>query len=273
MNKLGLAACLLASACIRNGDDGTFSNSESVAAGDALGASVESSASTFGPLDQNAAVDGATCVTLTGDLTDTDGDNIPVSATLTYACTETFLGLTGNLSGTLAVTDDDPNAAAWKFTGTAALHASLTNLAGASIVTDRDGTLTATQAGLVGPFALDHDLDVVTVFTGARDNNPATLTVTEAAAWTLTFTPMVTWTPGGLIVSGNLAADGAWTVTVGSAVAAATLSTPTPLTLTPTCETRITAGSVAASYVDSTGIDRVITVTWTACGVHTVAST
>jgi len=272
MNKLGLCACLLASACMRRGDDGTFSAAESVAAGDSLGASIESSAALYGPVDQTAGAD-STCVTLTGDPTDTDGDNIPVSATLTYACTDTFLGLTGMLTGTIGVTDDDPNTAAWRFTGTAALHASLTNLGGASIVTDRAGTLTASQTGIAGPFALEHDLDVTTVFTGARDTNPATTTVTEAAAWTLTFTPLLTWTPGGLIVEGNLAATGAWTVTVGNSVAAATLSTPTPLTLTPSCETRVTAGSATASYVDETGRDRTITVTWTGCGQHTVQST
>jgi len=267
MHRLGLISCLLVGACAGS-DDGSFSNAQAVAAGDALGASVESSAEVFGPLAPAAA--DSQCVTLTGDPTDADGDGIPVNATLTYACTNTFLGLTGQLTGTLAVTDDDPAVAAWKFTGTAALHASLTAANGASITSDRDGTLTATQSGAT--FGLAHDVDVVTVFEGARANNPANITVTESSAWTLSFMPTISWTPGGVIVDGNLDASGAWTVTVGSATAAATLATPTPLSLSPLCETRVTAGTVTASFTDATGADRTITVTWTACGQHTVVS-
>jgi hypothetical protein len=50
------------------------------------------------------------------------------------------------------------------------------------------------------------------------------------------------------------------------------VSTPTPLTLTPTCETRVTAGVVKATYDDERGVAREITVTWTGCGQHVVTS-
>ncbi len=268
MNRLGLVSCLLAVGACKGGGDDSFNDVQAVAAGDALGASVESSAQMFGPVAQTTA--NSQCVTLTGDLTDDDADSIPVNATLTYACTDTFLGLTGMLTGTMAVTDDDPAAAAWKFTGTAALHASLAATNGASITSDRDGTLTATQSGAT--FGLAHDLDVVTVFEGTRDN-PATTTVTETAGWTLSFMPTITWTPGGVIVDGSLDASGSWSVTVGNAAADATLATPTPLTLSPLCDTRVTGGTVTASFTDAAGASRTITVSWTACGQHTVQST
>lgn len=279
MNKLGFVLCILATACVRNGgeDNGGFSNAEAKSAGDALGTGVEASAKTFGPMDGMANADGPPCVTITGDPSDADLDNIPVSGTINYACTSTALGLTGMLTGTIAITDDEPNTAAWHFTGTANLHASLTATNGASIMYDRDGSLIASQATPLGPFSLAHDLDTVTMFrTGGDLGAPRTTTVTEAAGWTLTFTPMATWSPGGLVITGSLAATGDWTVTVESetatATATATLGTPTALTLDPACETRITAGVLVATYPIEGGGTGTVTVTWTGCGQRTVTN-
>lgn len=274
MRKLCLLAAILATtACMRRGveEDGALSNAQVRSAGDALGNTVESSAGTFGPMAPPAQGADSDCVVASGDTTDADGDNIPASGTLTYACTATAIGLTGTLDGTITLTDDTPNAAAWSFTGTADLEASLTGGGGASIVTTRAGQLVATQASVLGPFSLTHDVGVTTVFTSGGDAGPAqSATVTEEGNWTLTFTPTVAWEAGQLIVRGSLEATGDWNVTVGAAAANATLSTPTPLTLDPACETRVTAGSLAATFPEEGGGEGSITVTWTGCGQRVV---
>jgi len=258
---LGVAGCM--------NQTGGVTASQARAAGDALGNGVEDSAAMYGPM-VTTAVD-TTCVTLGGDTTDPDGDAIPTSATLTYDCTAHALGYTGTLTGTLAVTDDQPSTLAWAFTGTADLHASLTGPAGGSITSDRTGSLVGSQGGALGPYALDRSLHVVTVFTGAVYGNSTT--VTEDDGWTATFTPQATWTPGGVVVTGSLDAAGSWNVTVGGQTLTATLSTPTPLTVDPACETRITGGVVTASYPLDGGGTGTITVTWTGCGARTVAHT
>jgi hypothetical protein len=261
-----IAVCMVGTGCVAK-DDGSLGKSDSKSAGDALGNGIEDSAASFGPVNAGATADAA-CTTLTGDTTDTDADSIPANATLTFDCTAMALGYTGTLTGTETVMDSQPAAVAWAFAATADLHASLTAPLGGSIVRDWSGTITATQASLVGPFALDRTLDAVTVFTPR--SLPAT-TVTEANAWTVTYTPQATWTPGGVVVTGSLTATGTWDVTVGNRAAHATLATPTALTLSPSCATRVTAGTITGTY-EST-LTHTISVTWTACGQRTVTYT
>ena len=50
----------------------------------------------------------------------------------------------------------------------------------------------------------------------------------------------------GVVITGSLAVTGNWSVTVNNATADATLSTASALTLTPTCASRVTAGSLVA---------------------------
>jgi hypothetical protein len=274
MRKLGHFAIVLAATGCQ--DRGGFGPTEARSAGDALAASIEAGAETFGPLTPGASADAA-CAVLSGDPTDTDGDNIPASGVLAYDCTATALGLTGTLTGTLSVTDDLPDEAAWAFTGEADLEASLTGAGGASIVTTRSGQLVATQASPLGPFALSHEVLVQTVFTsGGELGPPRSATVGENGAWTLTFTPQVAWTPGSLIVTGELEATGTWDVSVQNertnAAVQATLSTPAPLVLDPTCETRVTAGTLVATYPSNRVREETIEVTWTGCGQRIIAA-
>jgi len=266
MKQLGFAtlSVLALVGCVRK-DDG-LTDAEARSAGDALAAGIEDSASGFGKVSAGTTAD-ATCVVASGDSGDPDLDSIPNNAKLTFDCASTLFGFTGTLTGTMGVVDDQPAAVAWAFTGMADLDASLTGPDSASIVRDWSGTIVASQASPVGPFKLQRTLDVTTVFTGARG---AQTTVTEDNDWAVTFTPMATWTPGAVIVTGKLAATGSWNITVGEHSATATLATPTPLTLDPACASRITAGSVAASYVDDAGNEGTISVTWSACGVKTV---
>jgi hypothetical protein len=99
-----------------------------------------------------------------------------------------------------------------------------------------------------------------------------TATVTEDNRWVVTYTPMGTWVAGMLAVTGQMTVRGTWTFDVEVGIDADTsnamLSTPTPLTLTPSCATGISAGVVKGTY----GEDQEITVTWTACGERTVTS-
>jgi len=267
--RLGALASLVATSALGCAatQERALSQAESASAGDALGAGIEDAAKTFGPV-ATAGADGG-CVALVGDTSDADGDGIPADAKLTFDCSTTVFGLTGTLTGTEGVTDDQPDAIAWAFTGSADLHASLTGPRGASIVRDWSGQLVATQAAALGPFTLGRTLDATTVFTTATGT---TTTVTENNDWSVSFTPSIAWTPGAVIVSGSLDAAGSWNVDVDGVGAEATLSTPTPLTLSPTCATRITAGTVRGTY-EAQGVSHTIDVTWSGCGLHTVTST
>ncbi len=252
---IALAACAKQSS-------GTFGQAEATYAGQTLASGVEDNAAAYGQVNTGVGFD-AGCVTASGDTTDPDGDSIPTDATLTFNCTNSGFGLTGMVTGTETVTDTQPSQAAWAFAATAMFHATLTSQAGASITQDRSGTLTATQASATGPFSLARTLDATTVFKGDRGNTLAT--VDETNGWTMTYTPSASWTPGGVVVGGSLGVTGSWSVTVNDKAADVTLNATTPLTLTPSCATRVTAGTLVGTYPAGT-----ITVTWTGCGVSTV---
>lgn len=249
--------------CVKN--DG-FGQAEAKSAGDSLGTGIEDSAASFGPVNGGATADSA-CVTLVGDTSDADGDSIPANASLTFNCTAMAFGATGTLTGSETVIDTMPAAVAWAFTATGDFQASLT-AGGASITRDWNGEFRATQGSPLGPFSLARTLDVETVFTGA---NGRSTTVTEDNDWTITFTPQVTWTPGGIIVTGSIAASGSWNFLVNSAANEAELETTTPLTLTPSCATRITAGKITGTFTGQRA--STIAVTWTGCGIRTVTFT
>jgi hypothetical protein len=260
--KLRLVSLVLLVGCAKQ-TSGTIGQAESVYAGQALAAGVEDGATAFGPVNAGAGVD-ASCVTLSGDVTDPDSDTIPTNATVTFNCSATSLGYTGLLTGTETVMDTEPQLAAWAFSADADLKATLTAPSNATLTTARVGQLLATQASPLGPYQLARMLDVTTTF-HARE----TSTVFETNQWTVTYTPQASWTPGGVAVTGSVTLTGSWDVTVGSNAANATLATPTPLTLSPACATRITAGTVTGSY-DGGGHGNTISVTWTGCGTSTV---
>jgi hypothetical protein len=265
--SLGFFAAVLAGGCMKQGD-GTIGQADSQSAGTALATEVEDGASGFGPVaTDGAGVDGA-CVTLSGDTADPDGDSIPNNATLTFACQQTQNGYTGMVTGTENVTDTAPNAPTWSFSAEANLHLSLTGPGGASITNDRMGTITGAQSGAT--FSLDRMLTATTTLKATAAGQG--ISVDEDNAWTLSYTPMIAWTPGAIVVSGTLSATGSWSVTVGGNSADATLSTPTPLTLTPSCATRVTAGTLDATF-DGGGHTNTLAVTWTGCGSKTVTFT
>lgn len=260
-----LSAGIAAMGCAKQ--ENSLTEAESQNAGLALAAGVQDGAAQFGPM--TSAQFDASCVVLSGDSADPDGDRIPTSATLTFNCTDKLFGYTGMVSGTLMVTDDQPNAVAWAFTGLADLHSSLAAPSGASITNDRTGQLIGTQSSSVGPFQLARNLDITTTFRGA---NGATVAVDETTEWMIQYTPQITWTPGEVVVSGSLTASGMWNITVGNRSASATIATPTALTVSPGCATRVTGGTVTGTY-EGGGKTNTISVSWTGCGQSTVTFT
>lgn len=272
---------LAAAGCVASNTDGApdageavaaFTQAEAKLAGEALAAGIEGAARKYGPVAPEvaaaaraAAVDPS-CVTSSGDVSDADGDTIPASATLTFDCSERRLGYTGTLTGTESISDGQPDAVAWAFTANADLRASLTGPFGGSMVVDTDGTIAASQGGAVGPFRLTSTLDVISVITNVRGIRTD---VTETLDGTVSYAPDLAWTPGGPVVTGTLAVEGAWNVGVDATSAEATLATPTPLTFTPGCDTLVTAGLVEAAF--ATGASQAsITVRWSGCGQSSV---
>lgn len=257
---------LIALAACAKQSSGSIGQAEAQYAGQTLAAGVEDNASAYGAVNAGVGLD-ANCVTLSGDINDPDGDSIPNDATLSFNCTSTGFGLTGMLTGSETLKDTEASQVAWAFSATAMFHASLTAQAGASITQDRSGSFVATQTGTTGPFSLERMLDATTVFKGDRGNTLAT--VDETNGWTMTYTPQIQWQPGTIVVGGTLDVSGSWTVTVNGKTADATLRTPDPLVLSPSCQTRVTGGGLMAEFVGATA-HSAITVTWTGCGSSTV---
>ena len=254
-----VASLLLVGICACSAKGGTLGQSDSQSVGTALGSGIEASAKVFGPMNaMTTAANG--CVTISGDVADADQDNIPNDATLTFNCTTTSLGLTSTLTGTMSVTDDQPTAIAWAFTGSQALDATVTDQRGDNITVTTSGQLTATQQTNV--FGLERAATVTTTVTDARGQS---VSVDETADWNVTFTPQATWSPGQVVVTGDLDAQGSWNVVVGDNSAAAAIATTATLALDPACDTRVTGGAVEATWA-SGAHTAVLDVEWVGCG-------
>jgi hypothetical protein len=274
--KIVVLSLVAATGCVAsNGDDApdagvdtvALTRAEATAAGQVLAAGIEDAAETYGPISLGATVD-VQCVAPTGDTSDADGDTIPANARLTYDCSETRLGYTGTLTGTQSVSDEQPDALAWAFSAsTDDLDASLTGPFGGSLVANINGTIVASQRSIAGPFELARTLDVFTVITNVRGIQTS---IGETVDWTISYTPTLQWNVGAPAVAGELAADGTWIVDVNGKSLTGTLATPTPLTLTPSCRTRVTAGVARATFAVG-GAQAAITVEWSGCDRSSVS--
>ena len=267
---LVLASCITATACVAKtrGQDQSLNQSEASVAGGSLATEVENSGQTFGPVNSGSSLDRS-CVELSGDIADADGDSVPVAATLTFDCTTKALGFTATLTGTESVVDDQPNLAAWSFTAQAHLEAVLTGPTGDTLTIDRDGSIVATQDGLLGPYHLQRNLAVSTVAAGSK---PATIEADNA--WMMTFKPQLEqpWSGGDPVVGGKLDASGTWNFTVSDASNEISVEATIDgsVTLSPSCATRVTSGTVTGTFA-ADGATKSIEVTWSSCGQHTVA--
>lgn len=261
-----VAALVLAAGCGgKMGAAKTIDNTESQNAGKTLAASVEDTANALGPADQGAAFASSnSCATLSGDVSDTDGDHIPANAVITFTdCTKNAPGVTYVLNGTETVKDDEPTTPAFAFT---------LGVDGTLVATAAQATATVHRTGSIvgsvptpGTFQLAHNRHTdENAQAGAQ-----TFTATEDYVLTAQYTPSIAWTPGQPAVAGTYSVDGTWNATVQNASADATVATTTPLSLDPACDTHVTAGTVTATF-NGPHATRTLTVTWTACGTRTV---
>jgi hypothetical protein len=239
-----------------------FSTLQAKFAGQVLAAEVELGAYQYGAQIPNAGINNQ-CTTISGDSTDADGDRIPVAGELSLDCEKRLLGWSGSVTGTQSVSDTQPNAIAWAFDMSVALDATVTGPFGGSAVNSTTGRVTATQGSALGPYALEAVLDATTSITTAMGRH---YEVVEDVDLVMTYTPNIDWAPGtGPVVTGVLDVDGSWSVTVNSATAMATISTPAALTFDPECRpTRITGGVVEASFMYE-GKTAIISAEWTGC--------
>jgi hypothetical protein len=239
-----------------------FSTLQAKFAGQVLAAEVEFIAFQYGSQIPVSAINNQ-CTTITGDTTDTDGDNIPLDADLNLDCTKRLLGWTGSVIGKQSVADTEPNAIAWSFTMAADLAASVSGPFGGSAVNNTVGSLTASQGSALGPYGVVAALDATTSITTALGRQ---YEVVEDVDLTVTYTPEFDWAPGsGAVVTGVLDVDGTWSVSVNDNAAATTLSTPEALIFDPECRpTRITDGIVEATF-QYEGKTAVVAVEWTGC--------
>ena len=128
-------------------------------------------------------------------------------------------------------------------------------------------SVTADNAG--GTYSLD-----VSGNRGAEwDDGNETHSATQTLDWLLEFTPDGAWDPfTEAFPAGTIGYTGSWNFTVDDASADATLSTPTPIHISPTCVGYVDSGSVMIEFVER-GDEGSITVTWDSCGSHSVTFT
>ena len=247
----------------------TIDTTESQVAGKTLASSVEDSTAAVGPADQGAAfVSSSTCVTLSGDTSDSDGDHIPANATLTFTnCVKTGQNGTATFNGTETAHDDQPAIAAFAFTLNVDGTVDLAGNGGATETIHRTGSIVGTTP-TAGTYQLAHDR-VTTIDAQA---NGQTFAANENYQLTTAYTPGSAWTPGTAPVQGTYNVNGSWSATVNGASADSTVATTTPLTFDPACATHITAGAITAVF-NGPNATRTLTVTWSGCGSRTVQYT
>ncbi len=238
---------------------------QSQIAGGALADSVEQGALQFQGTNPAA---GFTCHSVSGDPSDTDQDGIPANVTVVYSnCSQSGNGVIVTLNGQQSVQDLNLSAASFDFALASDISIGVTSTAGGSIMANEDFTLTGSQPA--GGYQID--VDGSRSVDAAGDGN--TFQYDEDVAWAENYTPGSAWAPGAPLVAGTYTVNGDWAVAVDfnqeNASANANVTTVTPLSLDPACESLITGGTISASYQGPEG-QRSLTVQWNGCGSHTV---
>ena len=126
---------------------------------------------------------------------------------------------------------------------------------------DTLGSTIATQDSLAGPFGLTRALDVATVIETAGGKR---IEIGETVDWSVQYAPVLQWSPGGPAVAGILTASGDWDVSVGARSGAGFGVDHRAAHPAPDCESRITAGTVVAAFVEGDQ-SASISVQWTGC--------
>ncbi len=244
-----------------------FSDLQARMAAQSLGAEITLAARLFSPLVTSSF--DSQCYSIAGDSNDSDGDTIPVDATLTLDCSERFLGAQGTLTGTFSVSDTQPDAKAWAFTASEDFSVAATGPFGGMASMGSTGSITASQGG--GLFGGPYDL-VATILSQAQIVNVMgqEFNISNDIDWTVSFKPDLEWSAGAVPVVGVLEINGSWSVGVNARAAVATLTTPEPLTFNPNCQTLLTAGIVRAEATFENNEPAVIRLVWEGCGMPTV---
>jgi hypothetical protein len=209
------------------------------------------------------------CVTVQPDPPiDTDGDGIPDTVTMTAAanCQFTQDSLTFSLGGSLIEGDPTPTVPDADYTAT------VNNLVigfsgnGDSATIGLDGTATVTETS--GSLTQNNNLTLTLVSSGTD-----TVNATYAQNWTATFAfSGSTLLGSGQLPNGTLTITGTTNYSGNGKSYALAISTPTPLTIDPSCSTgsQVTAGVVQATFSGTNGAD-FVTLTWTGCQAPAVA--
>lgn len=249
--------------------------------GGSLASSMESSAGSYGP-DGGAgflarrAFGTAPCESATTDVTDVDQDGIPDDPyTLTFTdCTGgTELGA-GTLNGTYTLDDT-------------LVETPLTYPFNFSI--DADVVIEGESERGVGTIEVSHGVlahqDATSFGTDESGSVSARLEAANGAVWQSneSFDWSGSYEPGAAVFGdGQLDMSGAWSIEASytdadgndyDVFANSTVDTTTPLQLDVTCATHIVSGAIDATFESSEEGSATLTVTWTACGQHTVTFT
>jgi hypothetical protein len=275
MKKL-LAVVMLAgllAACNRGSTPPINSSTESQDIAEALVSEVDTSVSSLTMTDVSLATLNSelsaqgrfNCVTATGDISDADGDGVPLAATYTYNCTDIqYFGVTANLTGEATIGDPSSDAAVQGFDSVIKdLRLDLSDK-NRSFSEKRNGTRRPRLADNV--LTLSHDLNTVR----ETQTNNLDRTVTVDNELELTFTPV-----SGLVVvldeplpSGTVDVSRSFVWNRDVKDGEYNVTTLTPLSYDANCEElpRFTAGVLEVSRVSETKA-RTFTVTYTGCGV------
>lgn len=208
------------------------------------------------------------CVTMTPNPSvDTDDDGIPdtVSTVAGPNCQFTEDSLTFTISGSLIEGDPTPAVADADYMATANNLTIGFSGNGDSATIGLNGTATVTET--TGSLSQNDNLTLTLVSTGAD-----TVNATYAQNWMATFTFNGSTLLGSQpLPSGTLNITGTTNYSGNGKTYALAISTPTPLTFSPSCNTssQITAGVVQATFSGTSGSDYV-TLTWTGCQAPTV---
>lgn len=202
--------------------------------------------------------------------TDTDGDGIPDTVTITAQPNCTFQPDSGSsftlsISGSMIEGDPTPTVADADYMATVNNLVLGFSSGSDSATIGLSGTAQVTET--TGSLSEGNQLTLTLASTGTDTVNAA-----YAQNWMATFA----YSGGTLLGSGGLPAGtltitGTTNYTGNGKSFALAMSTPTPLTYDPTCQTnsQITAGVMQATFSGTNGADYV-TLTWTGCQDPTV---
>jgi hypothetical protein len=208
------------------------------------------------------------CVTISPNPpTDTDGDGIPDTVTMTAQpnCSFTDDSLTFSISGSLIEGDQTPTVPDADYTATANNMVIGFSSGGDSATIGLNGTATVTET--TGSLSQNNDLTLTLMSTGSD-----TVNATYGQNWMVTFTYTGSTLLGSSqLPSGTLNITGTTNYSGNGNSYALAITTPTALTFDPSCGTssQVTAGAVQATFSGTSGADYV-TLTWTGCGAPTV---